>query len=139
MIMGKIKIYLAHPGTIKLKRKALKIQKILEQNDYIVYNPFTSGEGQVLSALWEKVPAERTMELSEQIIKADLDAIDNSDIVVAFIPEPSIGTSMEIFFAASLEIPVFIITELEHPWLICAGLIVKDVNELLEILNNDEF
>jgi len=57
-----------------------------------------------------------------EIVDRDLWDIENSDIVIAIAPHPSIGTSMEIIYARMVKkIPVIVVTEnpsvYNHYWI----------------------
>lgn len=41
-----------------------------------------------------------------ELVEADLEDIDRSDFVIAHCPKPSVGTSMEVMYAAMKDIPV---------------------------------
>jgi nucleoside 2-deoxyribosyltransferase len=64
----------------------------------------------------------------KQIVKGDLRLIEMADVVVANLPRPSIGTSMEIWYAASIGVPVLLISNIQHPWLLyTATCVVEDL------------
>lgn len=44
---------------------------------------------------------------ASNVVEPDKNDIDHSDIVIAYCPKPSVGTSMEIFYAWNQGIPVF--------------------------------
>ena len=132
-----MRIYLAHSGEEDIRKKAKDIQNILEKyTNIFCVNPFDSGAtAKALTHLWDEHPEQRNKELAEEIVENDLDNVEHCDILVAYIEEPSLGTAMEIIFASRVfDMDVYIITEFESPWLISHGTIVKDINELLEVL-----
>lgn len=64
-----------------------------------------------------------TRDLAEEIVKADLQDIDLADALLVYFDGPSVGTSMEIFYAAHVRAkPVFVINpgmrKPMSPWLI---------------------
>lgn len=124
-------VYLAHPG--KHKKRGKGLQKRLEKEGYTVINPFDFDENaRRLTGLWEEFPKIRTdPNFCEKIVEKDLKAIDRSDIVVAYVTTPSIGTSMEVFYASRSKKSVYILTKIDSPWLKKHGKIVKTVKELL--------
>ena len=85
-------------------------------------------------------PFERERGLTyRQIVQKDLELIRKSDLLVAWLPFPSVGTSMEILYAKSNGIPVYIITsELKsHPWIrFYANKIFETYEELENYLVN---
>ena len=131
------RIYLAHSGKEDIRKKVKEIQNILEEyTNIFVVNPFDSGaESKALTHLWDEHPKCRDSELCEAIVKKDLQNIEDCDILIAYIEEPSFGTSMEIFFSSKvLGRKIYIITECESPWLEVHGIIVKNIEQLLEVL-----
>ena len=56
----------------------------------------------------------------EKIVRGDKQSILESDIVIAYTPFPSVGTSMEILFAYERNRKVYVVTERENlsPWII---------------------
>lgn len=58
----------------------------------------------------------READCVEEIVEADVEDILNSDILLAFCPKPSVGTSMEIFFAHSLGMPVVTVVPEGASW-----------------------
>ena len=131
-----MRIYLAHSGKKDIREKVKKIQNILvEYTNISCINPFDSGAvSKALTHLWDEHPENRNSELAKQIVSNDITSIEHCDILVAYIEEPSFGTAMEIYYAYRDGINVFIVTEYESPWLINHGHIVKNINELLEVL-----
>ncbi len=66
---------------------------------------------------------EMTADLAEQVVQGDLYEIRKADAVLVRYDQPSVGTSMEIFYAAhQLSKPVFLVnasqTLITSPWLI---------------------
>ena len=133
-------IYLAHPGTSEVKTEAKLLQKQLEDRGYKVLNPFDMDEhSRYLTRFWDTHPEVRKdKKLAEEIVSKDLKAIDKSDVLVAYVPSPGIGTSMEIFYAKHIrKIPVYILTDIVSPWLMNHGKVVSSVLKLLEVLKRD--
>jgi hypothetical protein len=129
----KYDIYLAHPGTESSRAYGKVLQAVMEKEGYKVYNPFSTGKG--LEMHKKLRSGDTSLELARQIVHEDLQAIRDSNVIVAFMPEPSIGTSMEIFWAnCIIDMPIIILTDMVHPWLMCSGQIVKTTEELLEEL-----
>lgn len=55
-----------------------------------------------------------------EIVENDKDDIDNSDVVLAYCPKPSVGTSMEVFYAWLEDKEVIVIVPPDapvSPWL----------------------
>jgi len=125
----RIKIYLAHP--LGSRHEIRKWEKQLERKYKInLHNPFYDNKREDINYLdrgmIEPYSVERIRK-SKEIVKADLDAIFKSDALIAILPYPSIGVSMEIFYAATVcDIPVFILTSIRgHPWLNAMGKIYR--------------
>jgi len=78
-----------------------------------------------------------------EIVTLDKLDIRNSDYIVVWYEKPSVGTSMEIFYAHSLGIPIILIDKREpnptrnlSPWLVYhSTAIVKSIDEAVETLN----
>lgn len=133
--------YLAHPAAFE--KEALDVQKQLKSIGIKVLNPFTieRKEFKVDSdwkpESWWTQP--HSPQEARNIVKRDLELIQQSDALFAFIPEPQgFGTMMEIFYAAKLlEKPVFIYTSKKyrfHPWLMHYGQVFTDINLVLDVL-----
>lgn len=130
-------IYLAHSGNRMAEGKEL--QQFLEKNGFEVINPFDYDENaRHLAEFWNGYPELReNKELCKDIVKKDLDSINKADILVAQVLEPSIGTSMEIFYAFTSGKRICILTEIVSPWLMHhSNKIVKTKEELLEELRD---
>lgn len=129
-----MKIYLAHPGKHMSEGKVL--ESTLVTAGYEVINPFDyDSYAQALTELWDKHPKVRKKKgVAELVVEKDLDSINNCDIVVAYVIEPSIGTSMEIKYAYSIGKSVFILSNEVSPWLMYYGTVVKKVEDLLDLL-----
>ena len=127
-------IYLAHPAKHMDKGKTL--QAALENEGYEVKNPFDQDSyARAITELWDKHPKVRTKKgVAELVVEKDLDSIDKCDTVVAYVVEPSIGTSMEIHYAYSINKAVFILSNEISPWLMYHGTVIKNVKKLLDLL-----
>jgi len=123
-------LYLAHNFNIRkqMRKWELKIEGKFNIN---LDNPFYDHDRNDIKALDKleddspeqvKYFKERnTLTMVDSIVEGDLELIRKSDGLVTKIKSPSIGTSMEIFFASRiLRIPVYIITNsriANHPWI----------------------
>ncbi|MEM3697038.1 MAG: nucleoside 2-deoxyribosyltransferase [Candidatus Bathyarchaeia archaeon] len=79
---------------------------------------------------WNKVPA-------ANFIKRDLEDIEKCDILVAYLPELSAGTCMELFYAKLKGKRTICICKIENPspWIIIhSDVILKKIEELENIL-----
>lgn len=59
--------------------------------------------------------------IAAEIVAYDLEDINNSVGLVVYFDRPSVGTSMEIFYAASIRLPVVVINVSKQPlspWLL---------------------
>jgi len=129
-------IYLAHAGNNREEGK--RIQKELESRGHYVKNPFDhSFIAKFLCDRWDNEPENRDVELSIAITDLDKETIDKCDCLVAIVKEPSIGTIMEILYAAQTYKTVCILTELESPWLISHGMIMIE-EELYEMVGGNK-
>lgn len=127
--------YLAHPGKSNHMVKAKEIQSELEKIKIEVLNPFDcTKESRYLTKLWNTYSIlHKNQELAERIVKKDLELINSATMLVAYCPEPSFGTAMEIFYASRvLGKPVIILTDYQSPWLMVHGTIVHTVEKLIE-------
>ena len=133
------KVYLAHPYARKDEGKV--IQTKLETLGVEVINPFERAE-QVIYDRKIK-PGSIATGLDGQdcidIVEMDLKKIDESDAVVAFMPDgaPSIGTFMEVFYAGHVKhMPVISLApsdrQAHHPWVRYYSTVVRTEEELLE-------
>lgn len=64
-----------------------------------------------------------------EIVELDKKDVEDCDIVLANCPKPSVGTSMEIFYAHSLKKPVITIVpdvETASPWLKYHSMVMVD-------------
>ncbi|MCW4008152.1 MAG: nucleoside 2-deoxyribosyltransferase [Candidatus Bathyarchaeota archaeon] len=75
---------------------------------------------------WDNVPA-------YGFIQRDLDDIDRSDIIIAYLPKLSAGACMELFYAKRKGKQVIVVSEMEHlsPWIkYHSDMIIKRLDEL---------
>lgn len=122
-------LYLAHNFNI---RKPIRKWELRIEGKYNINldNPFYDHDRNDIKALDRleddspeqvKYFKERNTEtMVESIVEGDLELIRKSDGLITQIKTPSIGTSMEIFFASRiLRIPVYIVTKKHatHPWI----------------------
>lgn len=122
-------LYLAHNFNIRKQMRKWEL-KIEGKYNINLDNPFYDHDRNDIKSLDKleddspeqvKFFKERnTLTMVDSIVEGDLELIRKSDGIVTQIKSPSIGTSMEIFFAARiLRIPVYIITKkhANHPWI----------------------
>lgn len=75
-------------------------------------------------------------EIFQEIVDADKADIDNSDLVIAYVPFPSVGTSMEIMYARERGTPVYIIApnkEKISPWHLAHATMLYDSFKSLQL------
>ncbi|MCX8153825.1 MAG: nucleoside 2-deoxyribosyltransferase [Candidatus Bathyarchaeota archaeon] len=75
---------------------------------------------------WDNVPA-------YGFIQRDLDDIDRSDIIIAYLPKLSAGACMELFYAKRKGKQVIVVSEMESlsPWIKHhSDMIIKSLDEL---------
>jgi len=134
----RLNFYLAHPfpERASIREWELELEKKL---DIDLYNPFFDG--------WESTTVEEynnkaksteefskfIREHSSRIVTSDLDAIEKADGMIAYLPYPSIGVSMEVFYCGwilknptLIYQPSYIYGKYErHPWLLECGRLYK--------------
>ena len=75
-------------------------------------------------------PDPMTYETAMKIVRKDTEDIRKCDVVIAKYDEPSVGTSMEIMYATSLNIPVLLVTRIPEgelsPWLLANVYYISD-------------
>ena len=79
---------------------------------------------------WTKVPA-------TDFIQRDLEDIENCDVLIAYLPQLSAGTCMELFYAKRISKKVIIVSEMDclSPWIVVhSDVILKSFNELEDAL-----
>jgi len=122
--MKKLRLYLSH--TISIRKEVLEWEKEIESKYNIdLINPFYDlGEIKRMKFIDEGgSPYEGiTKSEAEKIVNTDLEAIRESDGVVAYFKCASIGVSMEVMYAKQFDKPVYIYMEdkhyTKHPWLV---------------------
>lgn len=114
--------YLAHPFTEKdrTRKWELRIEKKLGID---LRNPFfdvMKPKVKKIASSKNPYPYKNINHEPEEIVNADEIAILNSRGVIALLPYPNIGVSMEILYAREIaDIPVLCVTPMiYHPWLI---------------------
>jgi len=104
-----ITIYLSHPYYYQKEGKVIE-QKLIKLG-FKVVNPFD----------YESREYYGTIKEARKIVNKDLELISKSDIIVALVPFPTVGVSMEIRIAyAEFNKPVYVLTTFSqklHPWL----------------------
>jgi len=79
---------------------------------------------------WTKVPA-------TDFIQRDLEDIENCDVLIAYLPQLSAGTCMELFYAKRISKKVIIVSEMDclSPWIVVhSDMILKSIEELEDAL-----
>lgn len=133
-----IKVYLAHPYSKKAEVEVI-YQPKLEEIGLEVINPFHRGEQKVYDKVL-KDGTGLTDEMCADIVKMDLEKIDNSDGVVAMlIDDNMIGTIMEVFYTSYMKgKPVFSFAprerEKKHPWIRNLTIVCPDETALYDNL-----
>lgn len=141
-------IYLAH--SVRERGMGKRVQKRLEDLGYEIYNPFypidprayrtdikALDEGLIVP--WD-VP---DRDSAEWIIKVDLRAVGNSDIIVCIFPNKrTVGIPCEMMFAWMRHISILTVVPGDmkgHPWIVgMADKVFTDIEELYEYLGNEE-
>jgi nucleoside 2-deoxyribosyltransferase len=114
----KLKCYFAHPFETRGSPEEKEILEELESRRLNVHEPFT--EEDCILKKYGKTHYYMDgkpiyFELAREIWTKDLGAIKNSDIVVAYLPNRQIGTSMEVAVAYEYKKFIQIISPIKHP------------------------
>jgi len=146
----KVEFYIAHKITTRQYIRD-DICPFLHEHGIGTINPFYNQDGTTrkerpeIKAIDEGKMGEYDITRkvqSKDIVEKDLKKIRESNGIIAFIEESSIGTAMEIFYCARwCKKPVFIVTTsyTGHPWLIYltnmnGGKITNNKNELVRAI-----
>jgi len=113
---AKLKCYFAHPYTTKGTSEEKEIIEELKSRRLDLYEPFTS-EGKLLEkyGVKEYYTGPIYYEMAREIWTKDIGAVKKSDIIVAYLPHPSMGTAMEIATAYEFKKFIQIISPMKHP------------------------
>ena len=121
----KLDFYLAHPIGVRHEVRD-KLQKPLQELGYVVKNPFYDEDLQPRQDV-DDIDAGRAAlyqisgARAREIVRGDLDAIDSANDIIVYLPWPSIGTSMELFYAGHVKnIDAYTATTKAlqlHPWI----------------------
>jgi nucleoside 2-deoxyribosyltransferase len=132
--LATLRLYLAHPFADRQRIRALTADFEAKHAGVTLINPFYSLPRQAeMAAMDAPGSGTRSFQVNmlrdkvgpnyaQKVVERDLAAIDASDAVVAFVTDSrSIGTFMEIHYAATHGKPVFLVCESigdrGHPWL----------------------
>ena len=141
----RLKIYLSHPPS--LTRETVDWARELEKTLRVrICNPFYMKTGDIilLERRTLKPYSKEERRKDEIIVKTNLEAIRNCDLLIALLPYPSIGVIMEIFYSGYvLQKPTLVLTYMKsHPWLnMVATLyntregIVNEIRRVKEVMN----
>lgn len=120
-----IDFYLAHPMNKRHKVRD-ELQKPLQELGYVVKNPFYDEDLQPRQDVADidagrVKPYDSLPSRAKDIVQGDLAAIDEAESIIAYLPKPGIGTSMELFYASHVKNKyTFVATGkdyLRHPWI----------------------
>jgi nucleoside 2-deoxyribosyltransferase len=125
--MKKLVLYIAHP--IETRHKMIEIKERLERNYPVrLVSPFyeiARKEIKILDSLKTKkeiciYKQQWTKKIKRDIVELDLKLIDECDGILAYVPYPTIGTSMEIQYAKDKNKLVYTIAKkyADHPWIV---------------------
>ncbi|RLI04269.1 hypothetical protein DRO26_04925, partial [Candidatus Bathyarchaeota archaeon] len=112
------KVFISGPiqGMEKRQFYRKKLGKMLKDMGFEVLDPW-EREKIVYSSRggewWKEVPI-------KGLVKRDLEDIDRCDFLVAYVPKPSVGTSMELFYAKNKNKPTYVICKMKNPspWIV---------------------
>ena len=142
--------YFSHPFPERHDCKELE-EQIEKKYNVKLYNPFYETWKDYVSALKKldknQIPSSefeklfRNGKVSKKIVEWDMERITNSDGIIAVLPYPSIGCSMEIFYAAYvLKKPVVVWSPNpiygfdKHPWLLYFAKVAKTKEDFLKLV-----
>jgi len=146
-----MRFYIAHTITERHWVRD-KLCPALQALGFETSNPFYTPDGKPAPYRPEIIIIDKYGENSEffkkirarqdDIVDTDIKLIDESDGIVAFMNEPSVGTSSEMFYGGFIQKkPVFLITYNErnkkHPWILKEtrkGGIFSSLDELITYL-----
>jgi len=113
-----------------------KLRRLLSRHGYEPLDPWQREKilyrGPTQEGWWENVPP-------EGFIKRDLEDIDKSDLLIAYLPKLSAGTCMELFYAKMKGKKTITICKIKNPspWIVAhSDFVVKDMRELEELLKS---
>ncbi|HET7337777.1 MAG TPA: hypothetical protein VFJ23_07800 [Candidatus Nitrosotalea sp.] len=112
--------------------KILKMQKFLEEKSFETIEQFSNGRDYSNTRDFREKPI-----LAKNIIKHDLACIKKTDVLVV-LPEPSFGTSIEMFVAknAKKKIILFSSKPVPSPWPIgFSDMVATNKNDLVRKLH----
>lgn len=110
-----INCYFAHPYNKRKSKVKYRIKKILRARNVNVIDPFI-GEYKILKEHGVKEYYEDPKyKLAREIWIRDLQKVRECQMLLAWSPEPSLGTAVELFYAYTQKKFVQIISEKKHP------------------------
>ncbi|HVP58140.1 MAG TPA: hypothetical protein VMU02_08575 [bacterium] len=73
-----------------------------------------------------------------RVFEESIEAVRESDLLVAYLPEASMGSAIEMWEAKKAGVKVIAITPLEHNWVVkyASDVVVKTIEEFRVILEN---
>ena len=111
----KMKCYFAHPYDLRKSAGKYRIRRLLLDRDVIVVDPFI-GEFKILKKHGVKeYYANPKYKAARELWIKDLQQVRDCDMIVAWIPDPSIGCSAELQEAYRYHKFIQIISPILHP------------------------
>jgi len=146
--------YMAHTFSIREKVRDI-LSKELRDAGIETINPFYEENGKPRPRREEVAIADKEgktlrfyriiRKKAKNIVESDLElirqAVEQGGGLIAFVEKPTIGTSMEIFYAGRmLQAPVFVLSYnkeiINHPWInTCAYKVVPSIKQLIREIN----
>jgi len=114
----------------------IEIQNLLRKNGFQVINQFT--EKKMNYAHIDDFRDEK--ELSQEIVKHDLEHIKKSDVIVVLAERPSFGTAIEMYFAKNEKKKIYLLAteKIPTPWpIFFADFVVKTKENLIKLLKEN--
>lgn len=129
-----IKCYFAHPYNKRKSKDKYKIKKILKERNVDVIDPFI-GEFKLLKEHGvDEYYNDPKYKLAREIWIRDLQKVRECEMLLAWSPEPSLGTAVELFYAYTQKKFIQIISAKKHPLF---AYVLTGGNQLFETI--DEF
>ena len=116
VVSKKLRCYFSHPYEKRHSKKKYRIKKVLEERGVEVIDPFI-GEFKILRKhnIEEDYYNNPKFKAAREMWIKDLKQVRECDMIVAWIPEPSIGCSAEIQYAYKKKKFIQIISPIKHP------------------------
>lgn len=114
-------VYFAHPFHNEFNGETSSILELIKASfpKWKIVNPFELEESHSYRCTFDR-------NLGVELVNKELECILECDLVIGYLymdysedalPQPSVGTSMELFWACFNEVPVYLVSNIKHAWL----------------------